>query len=73
MSKCERDLVDRILNYLGKAHGLVVELGISRSRQTRSSNRGPKLYAVRDSKGRFEDIHTYKRAHRTERKRKEKR
>jgi len=27
------------------------------------SSKGTKLYAVRDSKGRFKDIQTYKRAH----------
>jgi DNA-binding protein HU-beta len=32
-------------------------------RTTHRSKRGTKLYAVRDSKGRFKDIQTYKRAH----------
>ncbi|HII66303.1 TPA: hypothetical protein HA372_04980 [Candidatus Woesearchaeota archaeon] len=32
-------------------------------RTTHRSSRGKKLYAVRDSKGRFKDIQTYKRAH----------
>jgi DNA-binding protein HU-beta len=32
-------------------------------RTTHRSRRGTKLYAVRDSKGRFKDIQTYKRAH----------
>jgi len=32
-------------------------------RTTHRSSKGTKLYAVRDSKGRFRDIQTYKRAH----------
>jgi len=32
-------------------------------RTTHRSISGTKLYAVRDSKGRFKDIQTYKRAH----------
>jgi hypothetical protein len=32
-------------------------------RTTHRSSSGKKLYAVRDSKGRFKDIQTYKRAH----------
>jgi len=32
-------------------------------RTTHRSTTGTKLYAVRDSKGRFVDIQTYKRAH----------
>lgn len=32
-------------------------------RTTHRSASGTKLYAVRDSKGRFKDIQTYKRAH----------
>ena len=32
-------------------------------RTTHRSKSGSKLYAVRDSKGRFKDIQTYKRAH----------
>ena len=32
-------------------------------RTTHRSTSGTKLYAVRDSKGRFVDIQTYKRAH----------
>ncbi len=34
-----------------------------RRRTTHRSSKGTKLYAVRDSKGRFVDIQTYKRAH----------
>lgn len=34
-----------------------------RKRTTHRSTSGTKLYAVRDSKGRFVDIQTYKRAH----------
>lgn len=32
-------------------------------RTTMRSSKGTKLYAVRDKKGRFKDIQTYKRAH----------
>jgi hypothetical protein len=32
-------------------------------RTTHRRSKGAKLYAVRDSKGRFEDVQTYKRAH----------
>jgi uncharacterized protein YjhX (UPF0386 family) len=32
-------------------------------RTTHRSGKGTKLYAVRDKKGRFKDIQTYKRAH----------
>ena len=32
-------------------------------RTTLYSSRGKKLYAVRDKKGKFKDIQTYKRAH----------
>ena len=32
-------------------------------RTTHRSSAGTKLYAVRDKKGRFKDIQTYKRAH----------
>ncbi|MFN0276864.1 MAG: hypothetical protein ACKVPJ_14040 [Chitinophagales bacterium] len=34
-----------------------------RTRTTHRSKAGTKLYAVRDSKGRFVDIQTYKKAH----------
>lgn len=36
---------------------------------THRSSKGTKLYAVRDSKGRFKDIQTYKRAHAADMKR----
>jgi hypothetical protein len=32
-------------------------------RTTHRSSKGAKLYAVRDKKGRFKDIQSYKRAH----------
>ena len=32
-------------------------------RTTHRSSKGTKLYAVRDSEGKFKDIQTYKRAH----------
>ena len=35
-------------------------------RTTHRSSKGKKLYAVRDSKGRFKDIQTYERAHRAD-------
>ncbi len=41
-------------------------------RTTHRSRKGTKLYAVRDSKGRFVDIQTYKRAHAADIKRKSK-
>lgn len=41
-------------------------------RTTHRSTSGTKLYAVRDSKGRFKDIQTYKRAHGMDIKRKSK-
>jgi DNA-binding protein HU-beta len=41
-------------------------------RTTMRSSKGTKLYAVRDSKGRFKDIQTYKRAHSMDIKRKSK-
>jgi uncharacterized protein YjhX (UPF0386 family) len=41
-------------------------------RTTHRSVSGTKLYAVRDSKGRFKDIQTYKRAHGQDIKRKSK-
>jgi hypothetical protein len=39
-------------------------------RTTMRSSKGTKLYAVRDKKGRFKDIQTYKRAHTLDMKRK---
>ena len=41
-------------------------------RTTHRSASGKKLYAVRDKKGRFKDIQTYKRAHGADLKRKSK-
>ena len=41
-------------------------------RTTHRSSKGTKLYAVRDSKGKFRDIQTYKRAHQRDVKRKSK-
>jgi len=35
-------------------------------RTTHRSRTGKKLYAVRDSRGRFKDIQTYERAHRAD-------
>jgi hypothetical protein len=35
-------------------------------RTTHRSTAGKKLYAVRDAKGRFKDIQTYERAHRSD-------
>ena len=42
------------------------------TRTTHRSTSGTKLYAVRDEKGRFKDIQTYKRAHGQDVKRKSK-
>jgi DNA-binding protein HU-beta len=39
-------------------------------RTTHRSSKGTKLYALRDKKGRFKDIQTYKRAHSTDIRRK---
>jgi hypothetical protein len=39
-------------------------------RTTMRSSKGKKLYAVRDKKGKFKDIQTYKRAHSQDMKRK---
>jgi hypothetical protein len=39
------------------------EMAKKARRTTHRSKSGAKLYAVRDSKGRFKDIQTYKRAH----------
>ncbi len=41
-------------------------------RTTHRSSKGTKLYAVRDSNGRFKDIQTYKRAHSADMRRKSK-
>ena len=41
-------------------------------RTTHRSSKGTKLYAVRDKKGKFEDIQSYKRAHGADIKRKAK-
>jgi uncharacterized protein YjhX (UPF0386 family) len=41
-------------------------------RTTHRSSKGAKLYAVRDAKGRFVDIQSYKRAHAADMKRKSK-
>lgn len=42
------------------------------TRTTHRSRTGTKLYAVRDKKGRFKDIQTYKRAHAQDLRRKSK-
>ncbi|MDH3309174.1 MAG: hypothetical protein OEM48_01525 [Gammaproteobacteria bacterium] len=41
-------------------------------RTTHRSSKGTKLYAVRDSKGRFKDIQSYKRSHAADMRRKSK-
>jgi hypothetical protein len=41
-------------------------------RTTHRSSKGTKLYAVRDKKGRFRDIQTYRRAHSADLRRKSK-
>ncbi len=41
-------------------------------RTTHRSSKGTKLYAVRDAKGRFLDIQSYKRAHAADMRRKSK-
>ena len=69
------ETVVRILSITHKLDGLPVHLvngdqksGNNRevkmaTRTTHRSQSGTKLYAVRDKKGRFKDIQTYKRAH----------
>ena len=47
-------------------------MATKRKRTTHYSVAGTKLYAVRDAKGRFVDIQTYKRAHSMDMKRKSK-
>jgi len=47
-------------------------MAAGRKRTTHRSVSGTKLYAVRDAKGRFVDIQTYKRAHGMDIKRKAK-
>jgi len=42
------------------------------TRTTHRSSKGTKLYAVRDKKGRFKDIQSYKRAHAADLRRKSK-
>lgn len=39
---------------------------MAEQRTTHRSTGGKKLYAVRDEKGRFQDIQTYERAHRAD-------
>jgi uncharacterized protein YjhX (UPF0386 family) len=41
-------------------------------RTTHRSSKGTKLYAVRDAKGRFVDVQTFKRAHAADMRRKSK-
>ncbi|HSG76508.1 MAG TPA: hypothetical protein VLA30_10270 [Burkholderiales bacterium] len=41
-------------------------------RTTHRSSKGTRLYAVRDSKGRFKDMQTFKRAHSADMRRKSK-
>jgi hypothetical protein len=45
---------------------------VKAKRTTHRSSSGKKLYAVRDSKGRFKDIQTTERAHRADLKKKSK-
>jgi uncharacterized protein YjhX (UPF0386 family) len=53
---------------------LDAEVRMARGRRTtHRSASGTKLYAVRDAKGRFKDIQTYKRAHSSDIKRQAKR
>ena len=48
------------------------EVSMPAKRTTHRSSKGTKLYAVRDKKGQFKDIQTYKRAHGQDVKRKSK-
>ena len=54
----------RVADNRGDLHG--------RKRTTHRSSKGTKLYAVRDKKGKFKDIQSYKRAHGQDIKRKAK-
>ena len=49
-----------------------IEMAGKAKRTTHRSSAGKKLYAVRDARGRFKDIQTYKRAHGMDIKRKSK-
>ena len=53
-------------------HSIPEEAMSKGRRTTHRSSTGTKLYAVRDAKGRFTDIQTYKRAHGADLKRKAK-
>lgn len=53
-------------------HSLPFKKEQTMKRTTHRSSSGKKLYAVRDSKGRFLDIQTYERAHRMDLKKKSK-
>ncbi len=52
------------------SHSTLSEVAMKRT--THRSSKGTKLYAVRDKKGRFKDIQTYKRAHSADLRRKSK-
>jgi hypothetical protein len=53
-------------------HGEPREQIMPAKRTTHRSSKGTKLYAVRDKKGQFKDIQTYKKAHGSDIKRKSK-
>jgi hypothetical protein len=62
---------------LRRVRGLDIDLQNARGRvmakrTTHRSSKGTKLYAVRDKKGKFKDIQSYKRAHGADIKRKSK-
>lgn len=48
------------------------EVSMPAKRTTMRSSKGTKLYVVRDSKGRFKDIQSYKRSHAMDMKRRSK-
>jgi hypothetical protein len=52
--------------------GEPLEQDMPSKRTTHRSSKGTKLYAVRDKKGQFKDIQTYKKAHGQDIKRKSK-
>ena len=53
-------------------HDRCQETDMATKRTTHRSSKGTKLYAVRDKKGQFKDIQSYKRAHGADVKRKSK-
>ncbi len=66
VDRTKRELM-RIMN---RVNPLLADSPWEGKRKTHRSSRGPKLYAVRDGKGRFKDIQVYERAHQRDLRRK---